>query len=73
MEEFQELKEYIDNSLQDCKRRFGIILLSRHETKLKSVLVFSYLYEKHYDVELPDDVFIEIMKDGIGLLGPGDG
>ena len=77
MKEFRELKEYINNSLGELEtyhqRRFGTEMLVRHETKMKSILVFTYLYDEFYDDEIPEDVYKELINDGIGLIGPGDG
>ena len=77
MKEFRELKEYINNSLGELERyhqrRFGTEMLVRHETKMKSILVFTYLNDEFYDGEIREDVYKELINDGIGLIGTGDG
>ena len=40
-------------------------MLVRHETKIKSILVFTYLYDEFYDDEIPEDVYKELTDDGI--------
>ena len=77
MKELRTLKEYINNSLGELEayheRRFGTEMLVRHETKMKSILVFTYLYDEFYDDEIPEVLYKELINDGIGLIGPGDG
>ena len=69
MKEFRALKEYVDNSLGELgaynQRRFGTKMLVRYETKMKSILVFTYLYDYFYDDEIPEDVYKELINDGI--------
>ena len=77
MKELSELQEYIRKSMIDVHRDYiikhGMQMLPRYETNIKSILVFTYLYNKFYDDKIPEDVYKELINDGIGLIGPEDG
>ena len=77
MKELSELQEHIQTSMPELhrhyERKYGIPMMSRHELKLKSVLIYSYLHEKHFNSGLPDEVYEELLKQGIELLGLRDG
>ena len=77
MKELPELQEHIRRSMIDFNRYYyrtnGKDMPSIMECKIKGVIIFTYLYEKHYNAQLPDKVYEKLIKDGIGLIGPGDG
>ena len=72
MKELSELQEHIRTSMIDFHRKLSLPILPRQECKIKSIVIFTYLHEKH-NTGLPDEVYEELIKDGIGLIGPGDG
>ena len=72
MKELSELQEHIRTSIIDFHRKLSLPILPRQECKIKSIVIFTYLHEKHYNTGLPDEVYEELIKDGIGLVGPGD-
>ena len=73
MKELSELQEHIRTSMIDFHRKLSLPILPRQECKIKSIVIFTYLHEKHYNTGLPDEVYKELIHDGIGLIGPGDG
>ena len=73
MKELSELQEHIRTSMIDFHRKLSLPILPRQECMIKSIVIFTYLYEKHYNTGLPDEVYKELIHDGIGLIGPGDG
>ena len=73
MKELSELQEHIRTSMIDFHRKLSLPILPRQECMIKSIVIFTYLYEKHYNTGLPDEVYNELIHDGIGLIGPGDG
>ena len=77
MKELSELQEHIRTSMIDHRRYYqrlyGSEMTNRIECKIKSIVIFTYLHEKHYNTGLPDEVYKELIHDGIGLIGPGDG
>ena len=40
------------------------------DKKYRNIHIFD---EKYYNTGLPDEVYKELIHDGIGLIGPGDG
>ena len=66
MDEINEIKVFINNH-----RSMIPDTTEREKCKYKSVLVFTYLYQKHFGRDLPTDVYNELMDDDIGLIGPG--
>ena len=66
MKELSELQEHIRTSMIDFHRKLSLPILPRQECMIKSIVIFTYLYEKHYNYK-------ELINDGIGLIGPGDG
>ena len=73
MKELSELQEHIRTSMIDFHRKLSLPILPRQECKIKSIVIFTYLHEKYYNTGLPDEVYKELIHDGIGLIGPGDG
>ena len=73
MKELSELQEHIRLSMIDINRQSKLPILPHTECKIKALIIYTYLYEKHFNSGLPDGVYHELIKDGIGLIGPGDG
>ena len=73
MKELSELQEHIRTSMIDFHRKLSLPILPRQECKIKSIVIFTYLHEKYYNTGLPDEVYKELIHDGIGLIGSGDG
>ena len=73
MKELSKLQEHIRTSMIDFQRKLSLPILPRQECKIKSIVIFTYLHEKYYNTGLPDEVYKELIHDGIGLIGPGDG
>ena len=73
MKELSELQEHIRTSMIDFHRKLSLPILPKQECKIKSIVIFTYLHKKYYNTGLPDEVYKELIHDGIGLIGPGDG
>ena len=77
MKELPQLQEHIRLSMIDYNRYYsrlnGREMTSIMECQIKSIIVFTYLHEKHYNTGLPDEVYQKLVDDGIGLIGPGNG
>ena len=77
MIEIKEIIDYVHNNLPDIIQKIDEIgppfkITARHITIIKGGLVFQYLYQKHYNDEIPIEEIVKLHEDGIGLLGPGD-
>ena len=73
MKELPELQEYIRTSMTDINRKSKLPILPKTECKIKGIIIFTYLHKKNFNTGLPDEVYEELIKDGIGLIGPGNG
>ena len=46
MKELSELQEHIRTSMIDFHRKLSLPILPRQECMIKSIVIFTYLYEK---------------------------
>ena len=67
MDEINEIKEFISD--------YNIMIPDdtneKDKCKFKSILVFSYLYNKHFKEDLPINDYNDLMNNDVGLIGPG--
>ena len=66
MNEINEIKEFINKYKSMIPN-----INERAKCKFKSIMVFTFLYRKHFNKDLPTDVYNELMYNDIGLIGPG--
>lgn len=65
----KEILKYVKYYFNETKQEHSQI----NDVILKSVLVYQYLYLKHFKKYISVSDIIELNDDGLGLIGPGNG